>query len=612
MMWNRWRAAALLSVLILCLVIAPQAGAATCTGIADWNATHLYNVGDQAVYKTHLWTALVSGANIPPDHCLTCGWWRDEGACGGPVNQPPTVSLTAPANGATFTAGGNITVSASASDSDGTVAKVEFFQGSTSIGVDTSSPYSIVWSNVAAGSYTLKAVATDNAGATGTSATVSITVTGAGCTTVPSVPGNLHSTGKTSTTVDIAWNASTAGTGCTIQYQVFRDNVLLVTQAGTTFHDTGRSPSTTYNYFVKAVDQAGTSAQSTTLPVTTDAVNNTTIPKHALIGYWHNFDNGTGFIKLRDVSTDWDVVNLAFGEPVAGSTSTIGFTPFSGTSTAELQSDVQILHGRGKKVLLSIGGANGHVVLNTSADRTNFVNSVSSILSTYGLDGMDIDFEGQSVHLNAGDTDFANPTTPLIVNLIGAIRDIRSRHANPANFVLTMAPETFFVQVGFQFYGPNNGGDARTGSYLPVIHAVRDILTVLHVQDYNSGPVTALDGQFYFMGGADFHVAMTEMLLTGFSVANTGKFFPALRQDQVSIGLPANQNAANGFTSNADVQKALNYLVKGQSFGGQYHLRGNTGGYPNFRGIMAWSVNWDRFGGFDFSRSHRAYLNGLP
>src|SRR5262249_39033629 len=153
-------------------------------------------------------------------------------------------------------------------------------------------------------------------------------------------------------------------------------------------------------------------------------------------GYWHNFDNGSGFIKLRDVSPDWDVIDLAFGEPVAGSTATIGFTPFSGTSTAEMQSDIQILHGRGKKGLLSIGGANGHVVLNTSTDRTNFVNSVSSIIQTYGLDGIDIDFEGQSVHLNAGDTDFANPTTPLIVNLIGAIRDVRNRFASPSNFVL--------------------------------------------------------------------------------------------------------------------------------------------------------------------------------
>lgn len=93
-----------------------------------------------------------------------------------PANQAPTVSLTSPTSGATFTAPASITVSANAADSDGSIAKVEFFAGSTKIGEDTTSPYSITWSNVAAGSYTLTARATDNAGAATTSAAVSVTV----------------------------------------------------------------------------------------------------------------------------------------------------------------------------------------------------------------------------------------------------------------------------------------------------------------------------------------------------------------------------------------------------------------------------------------------------
>jgi len=101
-----------------------------------------------------------------------------------PANQPPAVSLTAPANGATFTAPASITVSASASDADGTVAKVDFFAGTTLIGTDTTSPHSVTWNNVAAGSYSLTAVATDNAGATATSAARTITVT----STAPPAP----------------------------------------------------------------------------------------------------------------------------------------------------------------------------------------------------------------------------------------------------------------------------------------------------------------------------------------------------------------------------------------------------------------------------------------
>ncbi|HYS27012.1 MAG TPA: Ig-like domain-containing protein [Vicinamibacterales bacterium] len=101
-----------------------------------------------------------------------------------PANQPPAVSLTAPANGATFTAPASITVSASASDADGTVAKVDFFAGTTLIGTDTTSPHSVTWNNVAAGSYSLTAVATDNAGATATSAARTVTVT----STAPPAP----------------------------------------------------------------------------------------------------------------------------------------------------------------------------------------------------------------------------------------------------------------------------------------------------------------------------------------------------------------------------------------------------------------------------------------
>jgi regulation of enolase protein 1 (concanavalin A-like superfamily) len=91
-------------------------------------------------------------------------------------NTPPTVSLTNPAAGATFTAPANITVSANASDADGTVSRVEFYAGATLIASDTTSPFSYAWNNVPAGSYSLTAVAYDNAGASTTSAARTVTV----------------------------------------------------------------------------------------------------------------------------------------------------------------------------------------------------------------------------------------------------------------------------------------------------------------------------------------------------------------------------------------------------------------------------------------------------
>ena len=96
------------------------------------------------------------------------------------TNQPPTVSITSPSAGATFNAPASITVTATARDTDGTIAKVAFYRGSTLLGSDTSGSsqngYTYTWTNVAAGSYQLRAVATDNDGDTTESAAVSVTV----------------------------------------------------------------------------------------------------------------------------------------------------------------------------------------------------------------------------------------------------------------------------------------------------------------------------------------------------------------------------------------------------------------------------------------------------
>jgi hypothetical protein len=97
-----------------------------------------------------------------------------------PPNAPPAVSITSPANGATFGFWATVTINATASDSDGTVSKVEFFRadGATKLGEDTTAPYSYAWRMAASGTHSLRARATDNAGLVTTSAPVSITVRG--------------------------------------------------------------------------------------------------------------------------------------------------------------------------------------------------------------------------------------------------------------------------------------------------------------------------------------------------------------------------------------------------------------------------------------------------
>ena len=124
--------------------------------------------------------ALLAGVDVLPQ-------WNGIVASGGRLNvyrallevlpgTSPTATLTLPLAGSSYTAPAAISLAATASD-DGVVAKVDFYANGTLIGTDTSSPYAATWSGVAAGSYSLTAVATDDTGRTGTSAPVPVTVT---------------------------------------------------------------------------------------------------------------------------------------------------------------------------------------------------------------------------------------------------------------------------------------------------------------------------------------------------------------------------------------------------------------------------------------------------
>ncbi|AJF67561.1 chitinase [Streptomyces vietnamensis] len=426
----------------------------------------------------------------------------------------------------------------------------------------------------------------------------------------PATPTGLTAGSPTSTSVPLTWSAVPGATS----YKVYRGGALVATVTGTSYTATGLAPSTSYGFQVSAANSAGESAKSAAVSATTTSGGGGGgggLPAHALVGYLHaSFANGSGYTRMADVPDSWDVIDLAFGEPTSVTSGDIRFTLCPATecpnveSPADFKAAIKAKQAAGKKVLISIGGQNGQVQLATTAARDTFVSSVSKIIDEYGLDGLDIDFEGHSLSLQTGDTDFRNPTTPVIVNLISAVKTLKAKYG--PNFVLTMAPETFFVQLGHQYYGsgPWGGQDPRAGAYLPVIHALRDDLTLLHVQDYNSGSIMGLDNQYHSMGGADFHIAMTDMLLTGFPVAgNTDRFFPALRPDQIAIGLPASTQAGNGHTTPTEVNKALDCLTKKQNCG-TYTTHGT---WPALRGLMTWSINWDRYNQGEFSRNFDAY-----
>ncbi|WP_202915870.1 DUF4082 domain-containing protein [Pontibacter pamirensis] len=148
---------------------------------------------------------------FPTSNYLTANYWVDVVFNSSTTtNQSPSVAITSPANNATYTAPATIDIAANASDGDGTVSKVEFYNGTTKLGEDLTSPYSYSWTGVAAGTYSLTARATDNGNAVTTSAAVTVTVSGA-ANQSPSVaitsPAN-NATYTAPATIDIAANAS--------------------------------------------------------------------------------------------------------------------------------------------------------------------------------------------------------------------------------------------------------------------------------------------------------------------------------------------------------------------------------------------------------------------
>jgi chitinase len=320
----------------------------------------------------------------------------------------------------------------------------------------------------------------------------------------------------------------------------------------------------------------------------------TPIPDKVVVGYWHNWQSmASPFMPLREVTnTRFNICNVSFIETLNQD----GVHPvFSvdnggiGYTADTFKQDVAILQNAGIPVLVSIGGQNGHVELSNETEKDTYVQGIIAIVEEYGFDGIDIDYEGGSMTIfngPANSIEYADITDPELKYGIDAIRDIQAHFGD--GFIITAAPELAYVQEGRRAYPAGS-------QFVPFLHNIRDILSYLHVQYYNFGSSVwgALDDQVYDKGEADLVVAMTDMLIAGFPVGSTA-FFPGLRPDQVAFGLPCSPSAGNGYMTTNEVIKALDYLIRGnRAQGMNYTLRGPGAPWPDLRGIMTWSINWD-------------------
>ena len=380
----------------------------------------------------------------------------------------------------------------------------------------------------------------------------------------------------------------------------------------------------TYPIVIKATDNAnGQTILNKTITIGNISNNRfIPLPQKVVLGYAHSWENAEAtFLYFNQmVGSKFNVVAYAFVETVNRD----GYTPVLTTNDNRylsngvfdsqlLKNDIQTLRSRGIPVIVSIGGQNGHVVLQNVAQKNTFVNGLKAIIDEYQFDGVDIDFEGGSMDFGAaGLTDFSYTgisAYPRLKNVVDAFKELKQHYGS--GFILTAAPETFYVQVGYQSYG------GTAGAFLPVLHNLRNELDLLMVQLYNSGPVGGLDNQNYFSATPNFITSMTDMLLKGFNVGTTGFHFDALPPSKVIVGLPACPRAAGtGYLSPTEGIKALNYLRYGTNFAGRTYTLQAGGPYPNLRGVMTWSVNWDAAAScasnYEFSNAYGNYFSASP
>lgn len=309
------------------------------------------------------------------------------------------------------------------------------------------------------------------------------------------------------------------------------------------------------------------------------------IPQPALVGYFQNWQSvNAPYVQLDQIDSRYNVVEVAFAIPQSGTDYLMEFIPDQ-VSQATFITQIQTLQSQGRKVLLSIGGATAQVSLSNTMERDSFISSMTQLLVTYPFDGIDLDLEGSSVSVSGGT--ISTPTDLPIIYLIDAVKQIMDNYRSLYNrkLLLTMAPETAYVQGGQSAYG------GLWGAYLPIIHALRDSIDLLQVQLYNSGSMYGIDGGIYTQGTADFIVAMTEAVIQGFSTG--GGLFTGLPASKLAVAMPACSLAAGGgFTDTATVSAAINYLRGTGPKPGVYSLT-NAAGYPDLGGMMTWSINWD-------------------
>lgn len=533
-----------LGALLGASLISTEVLAVNCTGLAQWNSSSAYSQGNKVQHANRGYTANYwTQNNIPTSFSGPWQQWIDNGVCDGATSSaaPSSVAPSSSSRSSSSSLMPSSVASSSRSSAASSLASCPQF--------------------VAGTSYAPGAV-----------------VTNAGGVYTCNVPGWCAS--------PAAW-AYAPGTG-TYWQQAWTAGGNCAGVSSASIVSSSRSSSSIAPPS-SSIAPSSSSRSSVSSAISSSVPSNNS---RELVGYWENWH-----WPMEEMTSipNYTVLNISF--PRINADGSIFLGNEGGYQNNPTAQQIAAAKAQGKKVLLSIGGANATFILNNQTQEDNFVNSFVAIKDQFGLDGIDIDTE-KGLHTNPNaQISLTNPQYSADY-LARAIKRLKARYGS--SFLLTMAPETAHT-IGANLAG-NWLGQYNWGVYLPLMNALRDDISWIQMQYYNSGSMPGKNGQFYNAATQDGLVAWTEALIEGFPIASTGVSYLGLPANKIIIGLPASSSptaAGSGYTNPTVVKAAMRCLRSGDC--GNGYKPAKT--YPDLRGVMAWSTYEDYLTNYFFSNS---------
>ncbi|WP_270155628.1 glycosyl hydrolase family 18 protein [Nonomuraea corallina] len=295
---------------------ASSSAASSVAALAEWTPWTAYTAGTRVTYQGVTYECRQSHTSQPgwePPNVLAL-WLPTTG--GGGDTQAPSVPGNLRSTGVTSS---SVSLAWNASTDNVAVTGYEVYRGSTLVTTVTGTSHTDSGLSAdTAYTYTVRARdAAGNRSAASAAVTARTSTGGGGDTQAPSVPGNLRSTGVTSSSVSLAWNASTDNVAVT-GYEVYRGSTLVTTVTGTSHTDSGLSADTAYTYTVRARDAAGNrSAASAAVTARTSTGGGGGGNK--VLGYFVNWGVYQRGYHVKNIDTSGSAaklthINYAFGD----------------------------------------------------------------------------------------------------------------------------------------------------------------------------------------------------------------------------------------------------------------------------------------------------------